>query len=68
MTLLEDEARRTGLPFKQVVNRRIRLGYAVSTQSRKPFKVKARLLGLPPGLSYDNVADLLQAVEGNDHK
>lgn len=68
MNLLEQEARRSGMPFKQVVNRRIRLGYAASNQTRKPFKIKARTLGLPPGMSYDNVAELIEAVEGADHK
>jgi len=25
-------------------------------------------LGLPPGLSYDNVEDLMEAIEGTTHK
>jgi hypothetical protein len=25
-------------------------------------------LGLPPGLSYDNVEDLIEAIEGTTHK
>ncbi len=69
MNLLEQEARRTGASFKHVVNRRIRLGFSLNTaEGRKPFKLKARVLGLPPGLSYDNVAELIEAVEGADHK
>ena len=69
MRLLEQEARQSGLPFKQVVNRRLRMGYAKrEPASRRPFKVKARPLGLPPGLSYDNVASLIEALEGPDHR
>lgn len=69
MNLLEQEARRTGIPLKQVVNRRLRLGYAKQEpQTRRPFTVRAKPLGLPPGTSYDNVADLIEAVEGLEHK
>ncbi|MFY9912813.1 MAG: CopG family transcriptional regulator [Candidatus Sulfotelmatobacter sp.] len=63
--LLNKEARKTGEPFKQVVNRFLRLGLTTSKQPpRKPFVVKPRKLGLPAGLSYDNVGELLDAVEG----
>lgn len=69
MRLLELEARQTGQPFKQVVNRRLRLGFAKREASpRRPFKVEARPLGLPPGLGYDNVAALIEALEGPDHR
>jgi hypothetical protein len=69
MNLLEQEARQTGASFKQVVNRRIRLGFAAPVgQTRKPFKINARPLGLPPGLNYDNVAELIEAIEGAEHK
>jgi hypothetical protein len=30
--------------------------------------VTPRKLGLPPGLSYDNVEELLEALEGATHK
>lgn len=69
MRLLEQEARQSGLPFKQVVNRRLRMGFAKREQPvRRSFKVKARPLRLPPGLSYDNVANLIEALEGPDHR
>lgn len=69
LRLPEQEARQSGLPIKQVVNRRLRMGFAKREQPvRRPFKVKARPLRLPPGLSYDNVADLIEALEGPDHR
>ena len=34
----------------------------------KPFQVTPRSLGLPPGLNYDNVEELLDAVEGADRR
>jgi hypothetical protein len=60
------ESRRTGLPFREVVNETLRRGLASrrATSECKPFKVRARDLGLKPGLSLDNVAELLEQVEG----
>ena len=33
-------------------------------ETRKPFVVTPLALGLPPGLSYDNAEDLIDALEG----
>ena len=63
--LLEKETRRTGASFKEVVNRLLRLGLgAVNRPPSKPFVVTPRKLDLPSGLSYDNVEQLLDAIEG----
>jgi hypothetical protein len=63
--LLNKEVRKSGEPFKQVVNRYLRLGLTASKQPlRKPFVVKPLNLGLPQGLSYDNVEELLDYLEG----
>jgi hypothetical protein len=64
---LRAEARRTGKSFKVVVNEFLRV--AVNSQpKRKPttrFLVETRDLGrLQPGLTLDNVAELLEQVEG----
>ena len=66
---LEKEQRRTGQSFKEVVNRCLRAGLS----QRKPqqpgrFVVTPRKLGLPAGLSYDNIAELLEALEGPLHR
>jgi hypothetical protein len=68
--LLDQEVRRSGKPFKVVVNSLLSLGLA---HSRKPqparrFKVKARPLGLPPGGNYDNIAAVLEELEGPEHR
>jgi hypothetical protein len=34
----------------------------------KPFPILARDLGLRPGLSYDNIGELLEQIEGPFHK
>jgi hypothetical protein len=67
--LLRKEVQRTGLSFKETVNRALRVGLAASRRpSRKPFTVAARPLGLPAGMSYDNVAELLESIEGAAHR
>lgn len=63
--LLNKESRRSGASFKEVVNHFLRLGLMASKRPpRKPFVVASRKLGLPSGLSYDNVEQLLDALEG----
>jgi ribosomal protein L10 len=66
---LRREIRRSGASLKVAVNHFLRLGLMVSGKpDRKPFLVHPRPLGLPPGLSYDNVEDLIEAIEGKMHK
>jgi hypothetical protein len=66
--LLTKEMRRSGASFKAAVNHFLRLGLMASkTPSRKPFVVVPRKLGLPSGLTYDNVEQLLESVEGEIH-
>jgi hypothetical protein len=67
---LAAEARRTGRPFETVVNERLRMALTQSaaTGKRKPFRVEPRAMGGPAaGLSYDNVATLLEDIEGARH-
>jgi hypothetical protein len=64
-------ARRSGLAFRRVVNDTLRRGLAqpVAPRSRPPFRVEARDLGaLRPGLSLDNVSELLERAEGPLHR
>ena len=68
-SLLNKEIRRSGFSFKEAVNHFLRMGLMVPKQSnRKPFQVRPRPLGLPPGLNYDNVEELLEAIEGPMHR
>ncbi len=63
--LLNQEIRRSGAPFKQVVNHFLRLGLMAAKRAPgKPFVVHPRKLGLPHGVSYDNIAELLEEIEG----
>jgi hypothetical protein len=67
--LLEKEVRRSGNSFKHVVNHFLRLGLAAPKQMRrKPFKVKPWNLQPPPGLSFDNIHELLDALDGPERR
>jgi hypothetical protein len=62
--------RRRGKSFKQTVNEVLRLGLSAprAMKPAKPFTVRARALGVRPGLDYDNIAGLLEELEGPAHR
>jgi hypothetical protein len=67
--LLRREIRRSGASLKAAVNHFLRLGLMASgKQERKKFVVHPRPLGLPAGLNYDDVEELVEALEGATHK
>lgn len=67
--MLTREIRRSGVSFKEGVNQYLRLGLLAAKQpSGKPLTVTPRALGLPLGLSYDNVEELLESIEGGMHR
>ncbi|HYH45329.1 MAG TPA: DUF2191 domain-containing protein [Thermoanaerobaculia bacterium] len=62
---LKAESRQAGRSFRDVVNETLRRGLAQRRAAPRPFKVTARDLGnLRPGLSLDNVAELIEQLEG----
>ncbi len=64
--LLNKEVRKSGEPFKEVVNRALRTGLTAATKPvRKPFVVKPMKLGLP---HFEKVEELLEYLEGPDHR
>lgn len=68
---LKSLARRSGQAFRQVVNDTLRRGLARTARSAAsaPFTVSARDLGcLRPGVNLDNIADLIEQVEGPVHR
>ena len=66
-SLLNKEARKSGESFKHIVNRFLRLGLTAFKQTvRKPFKVTPINLGLPR--DFDKVEDLLEYLEGPEHR
>jgi hypothetical protein len=67
---LRAEVKRSGGPFRKVVNETLRRGLASQrTPVRQPpFKVVPRDLGLRPGLSLDNISELIEQIEGPLHR
>jgi hypothetical protein len=63
-------AAKLGQPFKRVINSALRIGLdeVLKPAAAKPYKTKARALGLRPGLSYDNIGELLAQIEGEDYR
>jgi hypothetical protein len=66
---LRSEARRSGRSFKEVVNTFLRLALNAPRSSKptQPFVIKARPLGVRPGLNYDNIGELLEQTEDPLH-
>jgi hypothetical protein len=58
-----------GVSFREGINELVRLGLLSQQQSapQPPFQIRPRRMGLRSGLSYDNIADLLEIGEGADH-
>jgi hypothetical protein len=56
--------------FKQILNDVLRRGLLVRRElaSSKPFRVRARHMGKMPGLNYDNVGEMLEHLEGAEHR
>ena len=63
---LRAEARKAGQSFKETVNRLLRLALNARREQApmKPFKVRAKAMGLRPGLNYDNIEELLDQLDG----
>ncbi len=78
LTLDEDVAtrllelqKRLDVSFKDIVNQTLRQGLEQQVSRRKNapvFKVKARRMGVRPGLNYDNIGELLEQLEGPAHR
>ncbi|MCC7179008.1 MAG: DUF2191 domain-containing protein [Acidobacteria bacterium] len=68
---IKRQVRKTGRSFRDVVNDTLRRGLATEppAEPRPPFRVRARDLGaLQPGVQLDDIAGLLDQVEGPLHR
>jgi hypothetical protein len=67
---LERAMRESGKGFKQALNDVLREGLARRRGAIRiaPFVVRARALGLVPGLDYSKLEELFETGEGPDHR
>lgn len=69
---LKAETRRSGLSFRDVVNDTLRRGLLARRGGTAPapqFRIEARDLGdHKPGISLDNVSELVEQLEGPSHR
>jgi hypothetical protein len=65
---LRAEARRTGKPFKTVVNERLRMALlqGAATKELKPYKIEPYAMGAL--LPLDNIGAVLEELEGPHHR
>jgi len=65
---LRAEARRTGRPFKTVVNERLRMALTqtATVNPLKPFKIESRSMGAL--IAFDNIGAALEELEGPYHR
>ena len=58
-----------GKPLKEVINAALRvvLDEILTPPPSKPYRTKATAMGLRPGLSYENIAELIATAEGEGH-
>jgi hypothetical protein len=63
---LKAAVRRSGRPFRDVVNETLRRGLVAASpdKPRAPFRVAARNLGVRPGIELDNIGKLLELLDG----
>ena len=69
-TKLRALSRRSGRAFRDVVNETLRRGLVRERPARRErFRITPRSLGgLRPGLRPDNIAELLEQIEGPGHR
>jgi len=67
---LKAAMRKSGWSFKKTVNEALRAGLLAqqAAKKQKPFKVRARNMGLKPGYSYDKPWDLIEEIEGPGYR
>jgi hypothetical protein len=63
---LQALVRERGAPFKRVLNDVLRAGLAAEQPSRRPFEVRARPMGLRPGVNLDKALRLAAELEDEE--
>ena len=65
---LREKAYKTGAPFKEVVNKVIRVGleHIDKPKQMKPYKCKTYSLGYPPSADLDHALNLVDRLESEE--
>ena len=61
---LDREARRSGRTYRAVVNDALRRGLESAAPDLPPFQAETRPMGLRPGVLLDDIAGLLDLLDG----
>lgn len=61
---IDGEVRRTGRPYRSVVNDALRRGLEAPAPALPPYRVDAQPMGLRPGMDIDDIAGLLDLLDG----
>jgi hypothetical protein len=66
---LKSEVRRTGRPFKELVNDLLRRGLSQKQASPpRSFRIDARDMGLREGIDLSNIHQVLNDLDGATHR
>ena len=63
---LAQEARARGVPYRTVVNEALRAGLERRREPPGAFQVRARPMGLRPGVALDDIEGLLDLLDDAD--
>lgn len=68
--LVQQEVRRSGEPVKQTINRLLRNGLAHEQNPvpSVPFEIRSKRLGFPKDWTSGCVEELMEMLEGPDHR
>jgi cytidylate kinase len=59
-------AQERGIPFKEVLNATLRAGLGMQAGAARPYRLRARRLGLRPGIDLDRALHLASALEDEE--
>jgi hypothetical protein len=63
--ILQRKSREQGIPFREMVNRTLRLGLARETPGKSPLQIKTRphAFGFKPGVDLDRLNQMVDELE-----
>lgn len=59
-------AQERGIPFKEALNAVLRAGLGAEAGAARPYRLRARRLGLRPGIELDRALRLASALEDEE--